>query len=65
MNIVIMSDHGMTYGSNPNPVTHPSAFDTNSVRIRHVRPRDLLKHVKGLVRRVVGYGAYSQVWNEK
>ena len=65
VNVVIMSDHGMTYGSDPRRETHPPGFPgtgTASMGIRKLHLGRALRNAKNKVKRVVGSGAYSMVW---
>ena len=49
--MIIMSDHGMTYGSNPLPSHHPPAFRSETVNIAKVSIGLALDRVKTKVRR--------------
>ncbi len=62
VNIVLVSDHGMTYGSNPIPAYHPPSFPLSSVDVQKVDLGSALQPVRNDVAMVVGSGAYSMVY---
>lgn len=62
VNVVIMSDHGMTYGSNPIPIHHPPSFPFNTIEVRQIQMSYILKSVQRIVKMTVGSGAYMQIY---
>lgn len=65
VNVVIISDHGMTYGSQPIPGNHPNNFPFNDYNIKQVQLGPALDRVRNKVKMVVGSGAYSMVYPKK
>lgn len=57
-----MSDHGMTYGSNPILNQHPHGFPIDSVSVRKVHLGKELRRVQRKIHMVVGSGAYSMIY---
>ena len=66
---MIMSDHGMTYGSDPLRQRHPQSYSSVPPSpAKHVKKLALgtaLDRVQDKVARVVGSGAYAMVWPSK
>ena len=62
INIVIVSDHGMTYGSQPVPAHHPKNFPLDDYDIKKIPLGPALERVMDKVNMVVGSGAYSMVY---
>ena len=64
VNIIIMSDHGMTYGSNPILNQHPVNFrqTMNAIHVKKVHLGRELKEVHRKIKMVVGSGAYSMIY---
>ena len=62
VNIIIVSDHGMTYGSQPMMAQHPLNFPIDAYDIKKVSMGNALDMVRSKVKMVVGSGAYSMVY---
>ena len=62
-NVIILSDHGMTYGADPMRQHHPINFKAeNHAAIREYSLAQALKPVERQVRMVIGEGAYAMVY---
>ena len=57
-----MSDHGLTYGSNPIYSQHPPNFRLEAVNVKKIHLGQVLKRVRRKVKMVVGSGAYAAVY---
>ncbi len=62
VNLVIMSDHGMTYGATPWPEAHPRGRPVGVGKVTRLSLSRALQGVRSKVARVVGSGAYAMVW---
>ena len=62
VNVVIVSDHGMTYGSQPQASSHPPHFPVEEYDIKKIQLGTALEQVRDKVQMVVGSGAYSMVY---
>uniref|UniRef100_A0A0K2TR93 Ectonucleotide pyrophosphatase/phosphodiesterase family member 6like [Oryzias latipes] n=1 Tax=Lepeophtheirus salmonis TaxID=72036 RepID=A0A0K2TR93_LEPSM len=65
VNIIIMADHGMAYGSNPIAMNHPQNFPLQSIDVVKVSLGEKLGNVRHKVRMLVGSGAYSMIYPKK
>lgn len=58
-----MSDHGMTYGSNPLHEAHPRNFLANTIEVRKINVGQRLgRKYASKVKMLVGSGAYTMVY---
>ena len=62
VNIVLLSDHGMSYGMTPQPRYHPHKFPINRFTVHEVSVGDALQAMKSSVSMIVGSGAYAMVY---
>jgi hypothetical protein len=61
VNIVLLSDHGMSYGMTPQPRYHPHKFPIGRFTVNEVSVGDALQSMKSMVNMIVGSGAYAMV----
>ena len=62
VNIVLLSDHGMSYGMTPQPRYHPNKFPVGRFTVNEVSVGDALQSMKSMVNMIVGSGAYAMVY---
>ena len=66
VNVIIMGDHGMTYARDPDPRLHPRGFKPHQAgvvgNVRRISLYQILRRVSGLVKMIVGDGAYAMVY---
>ena len=62
VNIVLLSDHGMSYGMTPQPRYHPHKFPVTRFTVNEVSVGDALQSMKHMVSMIVGSGAYTMVY---
>ncbi len=61
VNVIIMGDHGMTYGAPPMREYHPRGFRLPR-RVQRVSLAQALRQVPDYLRMIVGSGAYAMVY---
>lgn len=65
VNIVLLSDHGMTYGSSPLLGQHPPNFPFDRFDVNKVSLGSAVEPVKRHVKMVVGGGAYAMIYPKR